>query len=467
MSQPQLVQAPARRRVGPPAVLALASLTVLLAGLVPVSTAALAQEEVQETSLDSGGAPTLIIDERARARVRLAFPKATFDPSLAPGDMAIAEEIEQTLRDDLENSGIFNIQGPTELSVLVLNGDVEHDFEQYRSLGNEVVLLSTLRREENRFVLEGRVYDLPSRQSILGKRYRGFDYQARRVAHSLADELHYQFTGRKSIFLTSIVYHSEREGQQELYLMDYDGRNQRQLTAHKSTSGYADWSPTGDAVAYISYYAGVPGIYYADLEDNGRKIPIYTGGTLNLSPSFAPDGRSIAFAHATDANVDIWTCPRQCETPQRITRTPSIDTNPVWSPDGTLIAFTSDRSGQPNIYVMNADGSNVRRITFDGDYNDGATWRPDSSHLAYASRRGGRFQIASTSLVDLTTTVLTDGPDSHEEPSFSPDGRHIVFTLRRGRDAQVVVMDATGRNWRQLTQEGRNMAPDWSGFTAR
>ena len=411
-----------------------------------------------------GDAVQIVVTGDGRTQVRLAIPQPDYDPGLSGAFLDAAREVEQTLRDDLQSDTLFNTQGPTELSVLTLTGQRAHDFEQYQSLGNDVVLLVSLKREDDRIVLDGWAYDLPSQQSILGKRYRGTVQQARLVAHYLSEALHRQFQGRPGLFLTSLAFHSQRDGFQELYLMDYDGRNQRKISAHKSISGYADWSGTGDAIAYISYYSDAPGIYYVDL-DSSQKIPVYREGTLNLSPSFSPDGQRIAFAHSRSSNVDIYICSRDnCTDPTRITDSAGIDTNPSWSPDGNQIAFTSSRSGRPNIYVMDTKGGNVRRISFEGDYNDGATWNPNAPEIAYASRENNRFRIAVTNLVDLSTRITAQGSESYEEPTFSPDGQRLAFTVRRGKEAQIFVMNADGSNWRQLTHEGTNSAPDWSGF---
>jgi len=444
------------RRISVPLALAAAVAAALLAPAVIPRVSAQPPEEADAT----------LVLQRGRGALRLAFPESQRGASL-PADLAhLVREVDQTLRDDLEASGIFQLQGPTELSVLTLTGRPEQDFEQYRSLGNEVVLFNEIKYEGGRMVLEGRLYDLPSRQSIAGKRYRGTPEQARRIAHTWADEIYRLFTGRPGIALTSIAFHSDRGGHTELYLMDYDGRNQRAITGHRSTTGFADWAPRGEAIAYMSYFNGPPGVYYVDLA-SGDKRPVYNRGNLNVSPSFSPDGSQIAFAHTSETNVDVYVCARECRDPRRITNSGGIDTNPVWSPAGDKIAFTSDRSGRPNVYVMNVDGSGVRRVSFEGDYNDGATWRPDGNLLAYASRRNNKFDVVVTNLVDLATRRLTDGSASHENPSFSPDGQRIAFALQRGRESQIYVMDVDGGNWRQLTHEGNNFAPDWSPYPQR
>ncbi len=411
----------------------------------------------------SGEDASVILGENVASLLRLAVPAAELDPGLLGEYRNAAVDLDQTLLDDLEMSGVFEVQGPVEMSVLSLTGDKENDFAQYRSLGNQIVVLVDLKQEPDRLVLEGRVFDIPSGQSILGKRYRGTPQQARQLAHTFADEIVRQFTGRSGIARTSIAFHSTRDGFQELYLMDYDGRNQRRITGHKSTSGYPDWSPTGDAIAYITYFSVTPTVYYMDVA-SGAKIEVFGGGSLNIAPSFSSDGQMVAFAHATDANVDIHVCERQCRNPRRLTTGRGIDTNPVWSPNGQQIAFTSDRSGSPHLYVMDLDGKNVRRVSFEGSYNDGAAWRFDGTHLAYASRRKGTFQIVVTNLVTLDTSVLTGGGDNNEHPTFSPDGRRVAFTRKQGRATQIFVMDADGSALMQLTHEGSSFAPDWSSY---
>ena len=408
------------------------------------------------------------LEGRQRPPLRLAFPATRNLGPLSSELAAGSRELEQTLRADLTTSRVFDLRGPEQLAILRLTGNQRRDFELYRSLQNEILLNTEVRAEDGKLVLEGRLYDLKSGAPILGKRYRGTPRVARRIAHTFADEIILYFSAQRGIALTSIAFTSDRSGFKEIYLMDYDGANQRPITAHKSISLSPDWSSTGGSIAYVSYFTRAPGIYLVDVA-SGQKSPVVTEGSLNISPSFSPDGRRLVFTRTVGGgNTEVFTCKRDGSDLRRLTHSSAIDTNPAWSPQGREIAFTSSRSGSPQIYVMDAEGANLRRVSFEGDYNDGAAWDPAGDRLAYASRRRGRFEIVGTDLVTLETRPLTGGAGSNESPSFSPDGRKIAFTNKGGYGAgggtQIVVIDADGRNATVLTREGSNSAPAWSGY---
>lgn len=397
-----------------------------------------------------------------RPQLRLAFPAFSEDPA-AIALRAAAGEVESTLRDDLQDSGVFRIHGPADLQSLVLTQDLAQDADVYRSLGDEVLLLATVKGEAGKIVLEGRVYDLASRQIILGKRYSGEPAWARRIAHTFADEIVRQFTGQPGIALTQVAFSSDRGGSKEIFLMDADGRNQRPISAHRSISLAPSWTAQSDSLAYVSFFGGPPGIYLADLA-SGRKRPIVTDGSFNASPAISPDGTRVAFARSVDGNIEIFLADVAGGNLRRLTSTPGIDTNPSWSADGGSIAFTSSRGGSPQIYVMDADGANSRRVTFKGDYNDGAAFHPRSPLLVYSTRQGNSFNLSTVDLVTLESRQLTSGPGSKETPSYSPDGRKIAFAWGQGTGKQVWVLDLASGALRQLTTEGRNGDPAWSSF---
>jgi TolB protein len=413
----------------------------------------------------AGAAPqvTVVLRPGQESQIKLAAPSFRSGAVRSPAARQAATELEAVVRADLEQTGLFVIQGPAELGAATLTGVPTHDFEQYRALGNEVLMLGDVLEEGGRLALEGRVFDLKSGQSILGKRYRGGFDLTRRMAHSFADEIVLYFTGRRGIALTSLAFYSDRTGDKEIYLMDYDGLQQRAVTHHKSISMSPDWSPTGDAIAYVSYFNGRPGIYMVDLISGGKQGMV-TDGNFNSSPSFSPDGKRIAFARSLGGNIEIFVANRDGGGRKQLTFSPGIDTNPAWGPKGK-IAFTSSRAGSPNVYVMDAEGTNLQRVSFGGTYNDGAAWSPDGEQIAYASRlRGHLFDIVVTTLASLGNRTLTNGPGSNEAPTWSPDGRFIAFASETGGRTQIRLMRSDGGPSELITAAGNNWAPDWSSY---
>jgi len=434
-----------------------ASITVLL-GLAPLSA-----QNPPDQPPSSPDVTAVVEGARVRAQERLAMPAFEVREPMSAALREAVTVLQQTLRKDLVATGIFSIQAPEELATLELTGEQARDFELYRSLGNKVLLTGETYERDGRIVVESRLWDLASGQSILGKRYKGGPELARRIAHTYADEIVLFFSGRRGIALTAIAFYSDRTGDKEVFLMDYDGYNQRPITGHKSISLGPEWSPQSDVIAYASMYKGEWNLYLVDLTD-GLKRPLVTEGTFNTSPTFSPDGSQIAFTRSLGGNTEIFVANRDGTGARRITRSAGLDTNPSWSPDGTRIAFSSSRAGNPHIYLMDVDGSNLTRLTFDGNYNDGGSWSPDGTKLTYASRRGSTFQIVVTDVALLETRVLTSWSGSHEAPSFSPDGRRIAFTTTKGGSTQIYVMDLDGSNVRTLTSVGSNYAPDWSAY---
>jgi TolB protein len=444
--------------------------SLLFLALLTIATGLLGQESREQTDPGLGSEVTLELAGKTVARIRLAIPEIGGVAALDQEMKAAARELESVLTADLESSRIFTIQGPKELAILELTGDPKRDFDLYRSMQNKMLLAVVIRAEGDLMVLEGLLYDLQSGASILGKRYRGTPEVARRIAHTFADEIvrYFGFGGRRGISLTNIAFVSDRTNPnrvKEVYLMDYDGWNQRPITGHQTISLSPEWAPNSKEVAYVSYFTGAPGIYLADLI-SGLKTPVVTSGNLNISPSYSPDQRRIAFTRSMGGgNSEIFLCDRDGSNLKRLTHSSGIDTNPAWSPTGREIAFTSSRSGTPQIYIMDAEGANLRRITFEGNYNDGAEWSPSGGRLVYsARRRSNDFRIATSDVVTLETTILTPSNGSHESPTFSPDGMKIAYAYKLGGKTQIMVIDANGSNRIQLTHEGNNYAPAWSDY---
>ena len=315
-------------------------------------------------------------------------------------------------------------------------------------------------RAGGELVVEARLVDLVSGEFAFAKRYRAGVSAAQVVAHTLANDLVQVFTGRPGPFLSRMAFISDRSGSSELWVMDWNGSNPKQLTKHGSIALGPAWAPDGKKLIFTSYLRGTPALFELIPQEGYLKMLRDQGG-VNSSADFSPDGSQVAFSSSEDGNVDIYVMPSGGGTPRRLTSARGIDTQPAWAPNGRQIAFTSTRAGSPQIYIMDSDGSNVRRLSFEGQFHDEASWAPDGTRIVCTTRDSGTFQIATIDTITGARTVLP-GPGNNESPVFSPDGSMLAFSSDRTGTPQIFITDADGVP-HQLTTEGTNYSPAWTG----
>jgi TolB protein len=398
----------------------------------------------------------LEITQPGLRRVAVAAPPLMVLPG-TPAD--VATSFQDTLDEDLGAAAPIALVDKR-LYALVEDDprpDVLH--QRWRAIGAQFLLSGTVVRAGGQLVVEARLVDLVSGEFAFSKRYRAGTSAAQVVAHTLANDLVQVFTGRPGPFLSRMAFISNRTGSDEVWVMDWNGANPKQLTKHGAIALAPTWSPDGKHLVFTSYLKGGPALFLLTPQEGYLK-QLWDKGGVNSSASFSPDGRQIAFASSTDGNVDIYVMPVAGGEATRITTARGIDTQPAWSPNGRQIAFTSSRSGSPQIYLMDADGSNVRRLTFGGHFYDEAAWSYDGTRLVCTTRVDGRFQLATIDTVSGQETILP-GPGNNESPSFSPDGSMLAFASDRTGTQQIYITDADGVP-RQLTQDGTNHSPTWT-----
>ncbi len=417
-------------------------LTILLASV------AVAQDEIY-----------IEITQPGLRRVAVATPPLMVLPG-TPADAA--RGFQQTLDADLAAAAPMAIVERRLYALVEDDPRPEVLNERWRSIGAQFLLSGTVVRAGGQLVVEARLVDLVSGEFAFAKRYRAGISASQVVAHTLANDLVQVFTGRQGPFLSRIAFISNRTGESELWVMDWNGENQKQLTKHNSLALAPTWSPDGKHLVFTSYLRGTPALYLLTPQEGYLKL-LWDEGGVNSSASISPNGRTVAFASSLEGNVDIYTVPIDGGEAQRLTTARGIDTQPAWAPNGRQIAFTSTRSGSPQLYLMDADGSNVRRLSFGGLFHDEATWAYDGTRLSCTTRDEGTFQIAT---IDVVTTdrKVVGAPGNNESPCFSPEGSMITFESDRTGDPQIYITDANGVP-HQLTTLGANHSPVWVGAT--
>lgn len=311
--------------------------------------------------------------------------------------------------------------------------------------------------------MEGFVYDSGSDEVVGGKRYAGSPSVVRLMAHRFVDELVFRYTGEPGIARTKIAYVAQQGSARELFVMDYDGYDARQLTADGFLNLMPQWSPDRRFLVFTAYRdRNTQNIDMIELATGKRWTLISLGG-LNITPSLSPDGNFLAFASSHEGNSELYRLDTRTKAIQRLTVNPSGDLSPSWSPNGRELVFVSDRGGGPQLFLMGSDGTNVRRLTFDGDYNAAPAWSPRGNWIAYVCRTHREYKLCVITPDGQKRMQLTTGPGVDDSPSWSPDGRHLVFSSTVDGKSHIYMIDADGKDIERLTFQGtHNSAPSWS-----
>ncbi len=379
---------------------------------------------------------------------------------ISADDSAIMRWATQVVQNDIDFYADFELV-PLDSFFLEVYEITEVNLLGWERLGAERLVRLEAEFPGSNIRIYWRLYDVVHGQEIAKGQVEYHRAYWRELAHDVANEIVYNLTGDPGIFRTKIAYIKKVDtGIKEVFVSDYDGANEVQLTKTGSICISPAFSDDGTEVYFTSYKDGPPNLYKVNI-NGGDITPIASFDGLNIAPAVSPDGRKIACVLSRDGNSEIYVLETSGRIIKRLTHRRSIETAPAWSPDGNQIAFASDRTGQPQIYIMDDDGVNERRLTFRGGYNDSPIWSPDGDIISFVTRtRDGRFNIAAVDVKGTEYRMLTN-IGSNENPEYAPDGKHLIFSSTRLGGTDLYTMDATGRNQRRLTRTRNVSNPVW------
>jgi hypothetical protein len=257
----------------------------------------------------------------------------------------------------------------------------------------------------------------------------------------------------------------------EIFTMNPDGSEVRQLTANPGLDYWPKWSPDGTKLAF---YSGreKSGTFVMNADGSNQRLLIDSEGWGGVT--WSPDGRKLAFSCGGICTINI-------DGSNQTNLTNNLgDYAPAWSPDGSMIAFTSSRDGVIGIYVMNVDGSNQTRLT-NSYYDYGPAWSPDGTRIAF-TRYGHCIDFGDGDLICFEASIVMMNPDGSRQsfltggsvssnadadlPAWSPDGARIAFQgYRTGSSyAEIFVINASGGSRTNLsnTPDAHELVPDWA-----
>lgn len=227
-----------------------------------------------------------------------------------------------------------------------------------------------------------------------------------------------------------IVFPSDRDNDPEIYIMDADGSNQKRLTKTLGDDSHPHWFPDGTKIIFNSARTS------ADLNANWGKqwheiFSMNTDGsdvkqitsfkTVSTYPSVSPDGKNIAFRRVIDGPAFNWDLSTNVNNrdskifvtdihgmnPVNVSRSPAFDGWPCWAPDSTTIMFVSNRSGPANtgqIYVVDKSGAGLKKLLdFPGSLAQ-PTWSKDGKKVfAYENIEVDGSEFGNIVVIDVAS----------------------------------------------------------------
>ena len=402
----------------------------------------------------------------------------------AGGAQSYMAAFNRTLWDDVEGSGFFRMAPKTmyPLAIPQQPPDFQQDAGAARGLrladwsgppvSADYLACGYAAVQNGVLVLYGWVFDAKrdtaANAQVFGKRYLGSPDEAgaRKTAHEFAADI-VSMLGGRSVFGTHIYFTSDRTGHKEIWAMDADGSNQRQITRFNFIAQYPAVSPDGSKIAFTVWPA--PGetpricVYSTNPVRDLRFYNQRSG--VNGTPSFTPDGLRIVYMSGVEKAHRIFVADLDGSNFRPVTFSDSDDAEPKVNPKtGTDIVFSSGRSGPEQVYRANMDGTSVERLTDGTGEASNPAWHPNGQMIAFAWTRGYRavkFNIFSMEVASRKYDQLTHDEGKNENPSWDPGGTQIAFGSNRTAKFQIWTMLANGTRLRQLTTLGNNTNPVW------
>jgi len=257
-----------------------------------------------------------------------------------------------------------------------------------------------------------------------------------------------------------IGFLTDRNGSNELWLMDWSGESKRLLSGPGKTISAFRWAPTSKVIAVEIAETRSRWIAIIDIE-TGEITPLTSTEEDVRIGGWSPDAQWLLYAMVNSDSDGLRK--RNPNGVDEITITSGSHTNPVWSPDGRWIAFSqkSDQ-GASDLIITDNNTENVLTINADEFDETNFEWAPNSKHIAFASESSGNAEIYTATPDGKTVNQLTSNRVSDTLPHWNSNGSSILFLSGMDGIFDLYSMDKNGDQQKRITSNSdRIINADW------
>jgi dipeptidyl aminopeptidase/acylaminoacyl peptidase len=301
-----------------------------------------------------------------------------------------------------------------------------------------------------------------------------------------------------------IAFVSDRGGTSQIWVMDADGGNAKQITNLAAEAAGVLYSPDGKNLVFTSEVFPECGAddgcnkQRIEAENNNKvkartinallyrhwtkwqsarrshlfTIPAEGGAAKDLTPgnrdvppfslggpddyAISPDGTELCFAMnaddapATSTNSDLYAVPMAGGPAKKITSNPAADNSPLYSPDGKYLAYRAqNRAGYEadrwRLMLLERSTGKLTGLTESLDrWVESLAWGPDSSRLFFTVQDRGRQYIQFISVNGGAAPIALSGESSLDDMQLTSDGKTMIYTRQTGSSPVEIFRAASG-----------------------
>ena len=259
-----------------------------------------------------------------------------------------------------------------------------------------------------------------------------------------------------------ILFHSSRDNiyGSNLYRIDLDGSDERQLTFTASNDSFQAWSPDGEWLIFHSDRYDRTTNLYRMRPDGTEQHPITVGAYSDSFSFWLPNLDRLVFVRDDGRQQDIYSVNLDGTDLRQLTSNQnSLEWRVTLSPDNqSAIYHTREaRANAPvSIYRMDLDGNQTEELIDVGGENYFEAWSPDGNWMIISNRNFESTRIYRFHLIDGVLELLADEGRVSNFSAWSPDGEWIIFTSNRDGNYELYRMQSDGSNVQRLTFNDAN-----------